>query len=157
MQPGKTRACWLHYFAEADLEFPVASPVQKSASRSQQNFPRVDLTRCARNPFSSAKPPLADPLLSRLRWFFESPKCLKTRIFPAEKLRRHEIFARQPSRESCSPLGTKERNHGHNKRRPPILRRIFLAAFGRQPLQKTFFFAGGEAEFLRLFSRFCRF
>ena len=135
----------------------MASPVQKSASRSQQNFPRVDLTRCARNPFSSAKPPLADPLLSRLRWFFESPKCLKTRIFPAEKLRRHEIFARQPSRESCSPLGTKERNHGHNKRRPPIFRRISLAAFGRQPLQKNFLFRRRRSRIFAAFLSFLLF
>ena len=110
------RACWLHYFAEADLEFPMASPIQKSAAGSQQNLPRVDelagvpinggaLTKCGEIPFSPAKLQLSG-CISRLRTLFEPPKMpQKSEILQQKNCGKINLFLANPSSESCSPLG----------------------------------------------------
>ena len=96
--------------------------------------------------FSSAKLPLSG-CISRLRTLIDLPKCPKTRIFPAEKLRQNQSFSRQSlNRILLNTRLLEERNHDHSKRRPPILHRIPL---GLLPAKTLFLPQRQQREFLR--------
>ena len=123
---------------------------------------------------------MTKPILIRLRWLLDLSKLSKPKESTSQQT------ARQNNQFSlfCSPIlqwilqsnpahysAAKKRNHGHNKRRPRILRRIPLPPLARQPLQKLSFLRNGKGkdyefsqpEFLPLslfrawMSGFCRF